>query len=149
MGQWCSIAMTFIMANKDSYFITPADNLAMKYGNYLPQAEADPNGKDLNSPGAKADAGKLRTWLVLSRFHKALNEVAAIGTFGANKYTPDGWKSVPGGHQRYMDAALRHLMDYASGQRLDDGPGGSGRHHLGAVIWNLMAAMELEDEHSA
>ena len=106
--------------------------------------ETDPNGKDPNTPGAKVDAGKDRAWLFLAGFSRALKEVAKVATVGANKYTPDGWVSVPDGRTRYMDAFGRHLLDFGTGARIDDGPGGTHCLHQAQMIWNLLAALELE-----
>ena len=106
--------------------------------------EADPNGKPLNSPGAKADNGKIRAFLMLSGFSNALEEVSKVTTLGANKYTPNGWVSVPDASNRYMDALARHLLKYGSGEYYDTGEGGLGTHHLAQVAWNALAVLELE-----
>lgn len=52
--------------------------------------DQDPTGKDAHEPGAKLDAGKLRMGLVLLGFHRALQEVARVGTLGAAKYSDYG-----------------------------------------------------------
>lgn len=106
--------------------------------------EQDPSGKPLNTPGAKADSGKLRPWLVLGSFSKALSEVTAVGTAGAKKYTEHGWKTVPNGHDRYLDAAIRHILEYARGKEIDDGPNGVFTHHLANAAWNILAVLELK-----
>lgn len=103
--------------------------------------ELDPNGLALNTPGAKADAGKPMAHLVLAGFPRALQAVIAVGTHGAEKYSPNGWQQVPFGVERYMDAAMRHyLAEQIEGPI--DGP--SGCRHKAQVIWNLLAALELE-----
>lgn len=107
--------------------------------------EADPSGRPLNTPGAKADAGKQRPWLVLGEFSRALEEVTKVGTAGAKKYTPRGWVSVENGKERYMDAAMRHLLEVGKGNTLDDGPSGIYTKHLANAIWNLLAVLELEE----
>ena len=107
--------------------------------------EADPSGRPLNTPGAKADAGKQRPWLVLGEFSRALEEVTKVGTAGAQKYTPRGWVSVENGKERYMDAAMRHLLEVGNGNTLDDGPSGIYTKHLANAIWNLLAVLELEE----
>lgn len=66
--------------------------------------ESDPNGKSQHEPGSKMDAGKNRLGLVFNGFSHALQAVGAVGTFGANKYTEEGWKAVPGAKERYTDA---------------------------------------------
>ena len=70
-------------------------------------SESDPNGIQQHEPGAKLDAGKNRLGLVFSGFALALQAVGAVGTYGANKYTDEGWKAVPDANKRYTDAMLR------------------------------------------
>lgn len=111
--------------------------------------EMDPRGIALNTPGAKADAGKLRPWLVLGGFSNALEDVCIVGTLGASKYTDNGWKTVPNGKERYLEAAMRHLLKAAQGEEYDIGPGGIGTKHLAQVAWNVLAALELSDEKSS
>lgn len=106
--------------------------------------EKDPNGLDLNSPGAKADAGKIQPWLMVSGFSRALEEVAKVTTVGAIKYTPNGWVDVPDGSQRYMQAFGRHLLALGKGETHDTGPNGTGCMHKAQMIWNLLASLELE-----
>lgn len=50
---------------------------------------------------------------------KALLEVVRGLTVGARKYDRDNWHRVPGARIRYMGAALRHLLAYQSGERID------------------------------
>ena len=97
----------------------------------------DPHGKDQHESGAKLDAGKPRPWLVLGGFRQALMEVARVGTYGARKYSDNGWRSVPNGQQRYLDAAFRHLLAPEVRDTESDLP------HLAMAIWNLLAVLEL------
>lgn len=106
--------------------------------------EYDPSGGSLNEPGKKADAGKLLPWLFFSGFANALEKVADVTTLGAKKYTPNGWANVPNGPERYMEAALRHLIYLGQGEKFDSGPGGIGTLHKAQIIWNLLASLELE-----
>ena len=106
--------------------------------------EATPEGGTLNTPGAKADAGKQLPWLVISEFSRALAAVVQIGTFGANKYVPRGWCQVQNGEERYMEAFGRHMLALGRGEKIDDGPGGTGGLHKAQMIWNLLASLELE-----
>ena len=103
--------------------------------------EADPSGISPHTPGAKLDAGKNRLGLVLQGFANALEEVGRVGTFGANKYTDNGWMSVPNGHARYTDAAYRHLLKEAQGELLDPD---SGLQHAAHAAWNALARLELK-----
>jgi hypothetical protein len=95
-------------------------------------------------PGAKDDAGKYRPGLVLGGFANALLAVSVVGTDGAKKYTDGGWKIVPNGEARYVDAALRHLLDDLRGYKVDSD---SGSLHLAHAAWNLLAVIELRSEH--
>lgn len=100
--------------------------------------ECDPRGVDPHQPGAKLDAGKNRLGLVLMDFAPALIEVGKVGTFGANKYTPHGWKSVPDGEERYTDAMVRHLTAEWIGEDIDRD---SQMLHAAQVAWNALARL--------
>lgn len=102
--------------------------------------EKDPNGLDQHQPGAKLDDGKNRLGLVLGGFSKALQEVGKVGTYGANKYTDNGWKSVPNGVERYTDAMYRHLLNEAIGERFDKD---TGLLHAAHTAWNALAKLDL------
>jgi len=99
--------------------------------------ELDPNGLDSHTPGAKLDLNKPNCDLVFGGFANALLEVAKVGTFGAQKYTDNGWKSVPNGIPRYRSAAYRHLL---SQEYLDTD---SNLPHLAQAVWNCLAALEI------
>lgn len=98
-----------------------------------------------HEPGAKLDKGKIRMGLVMHGFNLALQEVGRVGTFGANKYTDNGWKSVPDAANRYRDALYRHLM---APDTLDNE---SGLPHLAHAAWNALAILQfyLEEYHEA
>lgn len=102
--------------------------------------EKDPNGKSAHESGSKLDAGKNRLSLVFFGFVKALKLVGQVGTFGANKYTPNGWVEVPNATERYMDAALRHLFAFGDGEWKDPD---SGLPHLAHAAWNVLAVLQL------
>jgi len=101
--------------------------------------ELDPLNLCSKTPGAKLDKGKNRLGLVLGGFSKALEEVGHVGTFGANKYSDNGWMSVPNGLARYEDALLRHTL--ASKREALDPE--SGLPHLAHRAWNALAVLEL------
>lgn len=102
--------------------------------------EFDPHGTDPHSPGAKLDAGKNRLGLVLGGFAMALEEIGKVGTYGAEKYSPNGWKSVPDGIERYDDAMWRHWF----AQQIE-GPTdpSSELRHQAQIAWNALAVLEL------
>ncbi|WP_421991669.1 dATP/dGTP diphosphohydrolase domain-containing protein [Roseococcus sp.] len=103
-------------------------------------AERDPTGRDAHAPGAKLDAGKMRPSLVLGGFSRALAEVTKVGTYGANKYSDNGWMEVPNGLARYSDAQLRHQLSEMSGERCDKD---TGLLHAAHAAWNALARLEL------
>jgi hypothetical protein len=95
---------------------------------------------DPHVPGAKLDSGKARLGLVFGNFASALEAVGEVGTFGARKYTDNGWCTVPNGIERYTDALYRHLLAHARGKECDPE---SGLSHLAHVCWNSLAIAEL------
>lgn len=102
--------------------------------------EQDPSGKNAHAGGAKLDAGKVRAALVCGGFARALRAVGEVGTFGANKYTPNGWVQVPDGVERYSDALVRHLLAEWTGEEVD---AQSGHMHAAHAAWNALARLDL------
>jgi len=103
--------------------------------------EKDPHGKSPHDQGAKLDYGKNRLGLVLGGFPRALQAVGRVGTYGANKYTDAGWRSVPSGESRYTDAMYRHLIAEATEEECDKE---SGLLHAAHAAWNALARLELQ-----
>jgi hypothetical protein len=101
--------------------------------------ELDPHGKAPHTPGCKLDAHKRRVDLLLG-FSRALEAVADVLTHGAEKYSPNGWKSVPDGVERYTAAMLRHLLAEGRGEERDPD---SGLPHSWHLCWNALARLEL------
>lgn len=64
----------------------------------------------------KDDGGKLRYDLVPFEAIKGLVQVL---TFGAMKYSPNGWRSVPDAIERYKAAFLRHYYLMEEGEYFD------------------------------
>jgi hypothetical protein len=106
----------------------------------LEVAELDPLGKDQHEVGAKLDAGKQRPALVLGGFARALAEVTKVGTYGARKYTDNGWMEVPDGISRYSDALMRHQLDEQKGIACDPD---TGLLHAAHLAWNALARLDL------
>ena len=102
--------------------------------------ETDPTGRKAGEAGAKLDAGKNRLGLVAFGFARALQEVGKVGTYGAKKYSPNGWMEVPDGEARYTDAMMRHLMKEAEGEEVDPE---SQLMHAAQTCWNSLARLEL------
>lgn len=101
--------------------------------------EKDSKGLDQHAPGAKLDAGKPRLALVLGNFARALWMVGEVGTYGANKYTANGWLSVPEWEERYANALWRHLLKDAMGQQNDPD---TELLHQAHLAWNALAKLE-------
>lgn len=102
--------------------------------------ERDPNGVAQHALGAKLDAGKLMSGVILGQFSNALTAVSAVGTFGAKKYSVGGWKHVENGLDRYEDAKLRHWLKRMGGEVSDPD---SQMLHLAHEAWNALAILEL------
>jgi hypothetical protein len=115
-------------------------DLGGMYPDAIKQIELDPLGKDAHEPGAKLDAGKNRTGLVLGGFARALLEVSKVGTYGAKKYTDNGWMDVPNGVERYTDAMLRHLLSEEAGELVDQD---TKLAHSAHLAWNSLARLDL------
>lgn len=104
--------------------------------------ERDPSGKSANQPGAKLDAGKAPVMRgVVGYFPRALEAVALVSAFGAEKYTWGGWRDVQDGFDRYSDAMGRHFLAEASEGRID---AATGLEHAAQVAWNALARLELQ-----
>lgn len=103
--------------------------------------EFDPNGVAAGSPGSKLDAGKPKVVQgVLRYFPRAIQAVAGISEFGANKYLWNGWESVPDGVARYEEAEVRHILKEEI-EGIDDYD--SLLHHKSHKAWNALASLEL------
>tara|TARA_R110000782_G_scaffold264222_1_gene357299 strand:+ start:4573 stop:4911 length:339 start_codon:yes stop_codon:yes gene_type:complete len=105
----------------------------------MSNTEKDPNGISQHAPGAKLDLGKPQVGLMMEGFARALLEVSKVTTYGADKYTPHGWKSVPGGISRYDDAKGRHLLKSYI-EEIDEE---TKLLHLAQEAWNALAKLEL------
>lgn len=69
----------------------------------------------------------------------ALEEIAKVLTFGAQKYERDNWQRVPDSKRRYYDALQRHLWAWKRGETIDPE---SGLHHLAHAGCCLMFLYE-------
>lgn len=109
--------------------------MRMHAGHEVPIGEESPPRK----AGVKHDEGKIRAGLVVLGFSRALEAVSKVGTFGAIKYVPGGWLSVPDAEARYTDALMRHLLK-ESQEQVDPE---SGLMHAAHSAWNALARLEL------
>lgn len=93
------------------------------------------NKKLESNNGTKLDQGKLSYTLLP---FKAITEVVKVLEFGKQKYAKDNWQKVPNGKERYIDAALRHIISYIGGETTDPE---SGLHHLAHATCCLLFAI--------
>ena len=105
-------------------------------------------GFDLHeTQGVKHDSNKLPYYTVLfKQFPNAIKEVIKCSMAGNEKYkeTDLDWQNfsrVEGAETRYKNAALRHMTEF--GLVEDMIPYGEMTHE-GAVIWNLLADLEVK-----
>jgi hypothetical protein len=73
----------------------------------------------------------------------AIGAVVRVLTFGARKYAPDNWRTVPESRRRYFSAAQRHLAAWWQGERTDPE---SGEHHLAHAACCVLFLLALDRE---
>lgn len=93
--------------------------------------------------GQKDDAGKPR-WDLLPM--DAVSRVVEAFGYGARKYEDNGWRRVPDWRRRYYAAAMRHIVSWWRGERLDPE---SGIHHLAMATACLLILIEKENDEGA
>ena len=79
-----------------------------------------------------AKKSKTRWDLAEWPFFRAICEVL---TTGANKYSPDQWKTMTGGREHFFSALMRHIDQWKEGQKIDEE---TGKSHLVHAACNLM-----------
>ena len=88
------------------------------------------DGTVVTTEGIKFDSGKRRHDLIP---HEAINALADVLTYGADKYGPNNWqKGMEWG--RLYAATQRHLLAFKAGEDFDDE---SGIHHLHHALTNI------------
>lgn len=94
------------------------------------------------STGRKDDSGKIQAAIIFEDFPLALRELMKVATFGAQKYSRAGWKTVPDKETRYSDAKVRHQIDSTQ----EDNDEESGCDHLAHEAWNTLALLQMKLE---
>jgi len=85
--------------------------------------------------GRKDDQGK-RRWDLLP--WGAVEEIVKVLENGAAKYGDFDWKFVPNSRVRYFAAAMRHMVSWWNGEKLDKEDGCSHLAHAACCIIFLM-----------
>jgi len=87
---------------------------------------------------------------ILGKYYDALISIAQVGTFGAKKYADNNWMSLQDGENRTIDAAMRHIMAYMSGEinnheefEKDGVKYTCDLPHLAHAAWELLACIEF------
>lgn len=97
--------------------------------------------------GTKYDDGKPMMSLVDPY---VLTEMARVLTYGARKYSPDNWRKGFN-LRRILDACLRHISAWSSGQDVDEETGLSHLAHamccLMFLMWLYKFRPELDDRY--
>lgn len=85
-------------------------------------------------------AGKLRYALIPC---ESLRELAAVFTFGAEKYWPHSWKlGIP--YSECLSAAFRHIEAFRSGETMNCEDSKPVAHHLAHAAFWLLAVVYFE-----
>lgn len=93
-----------------------------------------------STAGRKDDQGKNRLDLIEPEFIEGVGKVL---TFGAEKYEENSWQKVENAENRYYAAAMRHLLAWRKGEKIDPE---SGLNHLDHVACNIMFLQHFEKE---
>lgn len=87
----------------------------------------------------KDDGGKPDLFGLVVDFPDALVAVAKAGDHGAKKYGKHNWWGLPHTRERYLAAALRHIVEDARGGVID---AESTQRHLAHAAWGILAALQ-------
>lgn len=91
--------------------------------------------------GKKTNIGKVPLGLLFDAPY-ALEAIARIMEFGANKYERGNWKLV--NVEQFKDALLRHINEISKGNDWDNGPEGTGQLHWANVACNAIFILQIE-----
>ena len=106
--------------------------MEMSLEEYIARMQADGPNISTKTLGVKFDKDKPK-WNLLP--WDELEDVVQVLTFGAKKYAPDNWKFVDDANNRYMDAAMRHLVAHQQGEQRD---AESGESHIAHAMCCLL-----------
>lgn len=93
-----------------------------------------------NNQGAKADAGKAQISLVPTEI---IRDIARVRMYGTEKYKdPENWRDVS--RERYVDALLRHILEFMDDNNATDSE--SGLPTLWHIACNVAFLCEMQDD---
>ncbi len=82
--------------------------------------------------------------------YDAIMSICAVGSFGAKKYAENNWMGLEDGEKRTLNAAMRHIMAYMSGEinnheefEKDGVKYTCDLPHLAHAAWELLACIEF------
>lgn len=107
------------------------------------KARVATEASNASASSPKDDDGKLRFDLLPS---EAEAELVAVLTYGAVKYSPNGWKTVPEARDRYFAALRRHLSERRMGRLVD---AETGLPTLAHALCDLTFLLQLDLEEAA
>jgi len=105
-------------------------------------------GTNLDNPKDKFGAAKPCLTFIPPA---ALAHEAVVMALGAAKYSPFNWRSKPVKAKTYVDAAIRHLLQWADGEELDEQSRASHLAHARACCGIILDAQTqgnlIDDRH--
>lgn len=96
----------------------------------------------MSKTAARDNSGKPMLSFIL-QFPTAVAAFARVKELGAVKYARDNWKIGGKPDYEYLDAALRHITSFMSGETFASDTGCT---HLAHAMWNIMALQDLNYE---
>ena len=93
----------------------------------------------MSEAAKRFNTGKPRVSYAL-QFPNAIKTLGNVMEYGASKYGDLNWKKGQCPDSQYLDSGMRHLLSFVDGESHDPE---SLCGHLGHVIWNFMALLEL------
>jgi len=93
---------------------------------------------------------KLHPATFYGKNYEAIMSICAVGSFGAKKYAENNWMGLQDGEKRTLNAAMRHIMAYMSGEinnheefEKDGVKYTCDLPHLAHAAWELLACIEF------
>lgn len=72
---------------------------------------------------------------------QGMQAIIKVLMLGAKKYGPENWRQVDDAQRRYYNAAIRHLVSWKLGEKIDPE---SGESHLAHAACCLLFLLEID-----